>query len=247
MSVTCVLRLASPAASQPPHSWLDAAIVVLLTRCTRGKSRADAILNFPAVHLTFPANFLNLLPMLSSSSGSIRICNFLWSCWPTSAAVFGGFRPLVFWRRQDVPGPSARTAGCLKRLLAGKVMELHVGQTVYAVRRTDCRCRRRKLALMAGGTGGRHRWVDVQAAGGRRRILRRTVMMGGRWKNFNFKIVGNRCFLLAMVARLRVEFSALLHGQKSIQVVFLHAQRIKHNFRDLHWEQGQQKNKIWSS
>jgi hypothetical protein len=51
--------------------------------------------------------------------------------------------------------------------------------------------------------------------------------MGGRWKNFNFKIVGSRFFFLATVARLRVEFSALLHGQgKIIQMVFLHAQRI---------------------
>jgi len=39
--------------------------------------------------------------------------------------------------------------------------------------------------------------------------------MGGRWKNFNFKIVGNRFFLLATVARLRVEFSALLNRQKT--------------------------------
>jgi hypothetical protein len=39
--------------------------------------------------------------------------------------------------------------------------------------------------------------------------------MGGRWRNFNFKIVGNRFFFLATVAKLRVEFSALLHGQKN--------------------------------
>jgi hypothetical protein len=56
--------------------------------------------------------------------------------------------------------------------------------------------------------------MDVQAARGRRRILRGTVM-GGRWKNFNFKKVRSRFFFLATVARLRVEFSAFLHGQKN--------------------------------
>jgi hypothetical protein len=110
-------------------------------------------------------------------------------------------------------------------------MELHVGQTVcHAVRRTDCRRRRRKLTLTAGGAGGRRRRVDVQAAGGRRRILRGTLM-GGRWKNFNFKIVGNRFFLLATVARLRVEFSALLHEKKNYKDCILTRPE---DTRDLH-------------